>query len=332
MDRRRFVGGVALGCIVAPLPGRAQQAAKVPRIALLTAQPIESPGYRVLRDSLRKGLREHGYVEGKNIIVEYRSAGGSLEQIPALAGELARLQVEVIVTGSSPLALAVRQVTTTIPIVATVMGDPVEEGLAASLARPGGNVTGLTYLGPELIPKRLELLKQMLPSATRAAAIWHRDVFGAHPMNELLNEAKDVARMMGVQLQLVEVRGPGELEVAFSTIVREHPDALVVFPSPALYSAQERIVELAAKHRLPSIYFAREFVAIGGLISYGPSIADLFRRGATYVDKILKGAKPGNLPIEQPTTFELVINLKTAQALGITIPQSLLVRAEEVIQ
>jgi putative ABC transport system substrate-binding protein len=212
------------------------------------------------------------------------------------------------------------------------MGDPVEDGLAASLARPGGNVTGLTFLGPELVLKRLELLKQMLPTVSRAAALWHRDVLGERRMKEVQSEAAAAARTMGVQLQLVEIRGSGELDGAFSAIAREHADALVVLPSGVLYAEQRRIVDLAARHRLPTMYSVREWVANGGLVSYGSSLADLQRRSATYVDRILKGAKPGDLPIEQPTKFELVINLKTAKALGITVPQSLLVRADEVIQ
>jgi putative ABC transport system substrate-binding protein len=332
MDRRTFVGGVALGSVVAPFSVHAQQAANVARVGLLTGLPLESPESQALLDAFRQGLRERGYVEGQNIVIEYRSAGWKFERIPDLASELVRLKVDVIAVGSTEVARAVRQVTTTVPIVASAMGDPVEDGLVASLARPGGNVTGFTYLGAELVVKRLELLKAMLPTVSRIAALGQRDAFGDHRMKELLSEAELVARTIGVQLQLVEVRSPGELGGIFSAIARERIDALVVLPSSALFLAQKRIIELAATHRLPAIHFARDFVAIGGLMSYGPSFADLFRRSAIYVDKILKGAKPGDLPIEQPTKFELVINLKTAKALGLTIPQSLLLRADEVIQ
>ncbi len=332
MDRRRFVGGVALGFIVAPLAAHAQPAAKIPRVGLLAVPPLESPAFQPSLEAWRKGLRERGYVEGQNIVVEYRSAGGKFEQIPALASEMVGLKLDVIVVGTSQVARAVQQVTTTIPIVAVVMGDPVADGVAASLARPGGNITGLTYFGPELVLKRLEVLKNLLPTVSRIAVLWHRDAFGERTINTVLSEAEAVSRSMGVQLKLVEVRGPGELDGAFSAIIRDRPDALFVFPSVALFFEQKRIVELAATNRLPAMYFAGEFVAIGGLISYGGSAADLFRRGATYVDKIIKGAKPGDLPIEQPIQLELVINLKTAKALGITVPQSVLLRADEVIQ
>jgi putative tryptophan/tyrosine transport system substrate-binding protein len=330
MDRRRFLGGVAFGFIVAPPAVHAQ--AKVPRLGFLTVLPFESTETQALLDAFRQGLRERGYMEGQNIAIEYRSAGGRIEQVAGLASELALLKVDVIVTGTSPLARFVQQATTTIPIVAAVMGDPVEEGLATSLARPGGNVTGLTYLGPELVFKRLELLKQILPAVSRIAALWSRDAFGERMMKDVLSEADVEARKMGVQLQLVEVRRPGEIEAAFSEIVRGQAEALLVLPSVMLYVEQKRIVELAAKHRLPSIYFLKESVVNGGLISYGPSSVDVYRRAAIYVDKILKGAKPGDLPIEQPTKFELMLNLKTAKALGLTIPQLVLLRADEVIQ
>jgi ABC-type uncharacterized transport system substrate-binding protein len=217
------MGGVALGFVVAPFAAHAQQAVKVPRLGFLTQPPIESPEMRALLDAFRQGLRDRGYVEGQNIVIEYRSAGGKFEQVPGLARELTHQRVDIIVTGTSPMARAVQQVTTTIPMVAYVMGDPIEEGLAASLARPGGNVTGLTFLGLELVLKRLELLKQMLPAISRIAALWHRDAFGERRMKEVLSEAEVAARTMGVRLQPVEICGPGELDGAFSTIAREHP-------------------------------------------------------------------------------------------------------------
>ena len=291
---------------------------------------LESPEIRGVLDSFRQGLRERGYVEGQNTVIEYRSADGKIERLPALAAELARLKVDLIIAGSTPMARAAQQATSTIPIVAPVMGDPVGDGLVASLARPGGNITGSTFLSPELVPKRLALLKEALPKVSRVAALWHPGAFGDRTTRDMLKQTEAAARALGVQLQLVEVRGLDEIDRAFSTMTKERPDALVVFPSPMLFGGRSRIVDLAAKHRLPSMTGNREYVEVGGLIAYGASVTDLYRRAATYVDKILKGAKPADLPVEQPTRFELVINLKTAKALGLTIPQSLLGRADEV--
>ncbi|TMH37157.1 MAG: ABC transporter substrate-binding protein [Betaproteobacteria bacterium] len=332
MDRRKFVGLVALGGMLRPLAGYAQQRAKVPRIGVLAIVPLQSPGMQALVDALEQGLRDRGYIDGKTVLIEYRSAGGKFEQFPNLAGELIALNVDVIVVGTSRAARIVRQATTTIPIVAVAMGDPVEDGLAASLARPGGNVTGLTYIGAELVAKRLALLREMLPSASRVAVLLQAGE-SQRETNEMLAEAEIVARAMSVQLQVVGVRGTDDLDSAFSAMAQKRTDALVVSQnSGLLFAERQRIVDLAAKYRLPSIYYAREFVAAGGLISYGSSAADLFKRAAFYIDRILKGAKPGDLPIEQPTKFELVINLQTAKALRLAIPQSLLLRADEVIQ
>jgi putative ABC transport system substrate-binding protein len=330
--RRTFIGTLAGALLTAPLATEAQQAAKVARIGCLVWLPLESPEARVPLEAFRQGLRERGYVEGQNIVIEYRSADGKIDRLPGLGTELARLKVDLIVVANTPMARAVQQATTTIPIVAWAMGDPVGDGLVASLARPGGNITGLTFLGPELVPKRLGLLKEALPKVTRIAALWHSGIFGERTTRDMLKGTEAAARALGVQLQLVEVRGPDEFDRAFSTMTRERADALIVFPSPALFNERRRIVALATKHRLPSMFNAREFVELGGLIGYGASITDLSRRAATYVDKILKGTKPADLPVEQPTKFELVINLKTAKALGLTIPQSLLQRADEVIQ
>ncbi len=330
----RLIGLVvlALGLILAPLAAETQQPPKVARIGYLLTGSLESPETRALLDAFRQGLRERGYVEGQNIVIEYRAADGKIDRFPGLATEMARLQPDLIVAGNTPAARAVQQATTAIPIVAYAMGDPVGDGLVANLSRPGGNVTGLTFLGPELIPKRFELLKQAVPTVSRIAALWHPGAFGEGTTREMLKQTEAAARTLGVQLQLVGVRSPDEFDRAFSTMTREHADALIVFPSPMLFIERRRIVTLAARHRLPSMSVAREFVELGGLISYGASIADLTRRGATYVDKILKGAKPADLPVEQPTKFELVINMKTAKALGLTIPQSILVRADEIIQ
>jgi ABC-type uncharacterized transport system substrate-binding protein len=302
------------------------------RIGYLLPGSLESPETRVILEALRQGLREHGYVEGQNIVIEYRAADGKMERLPKLATELVRLKVELIIAASTPLARAVQQATTTIPIVAPALGDPVGDGFAASLARPGGNITGSTFLGPGLVPKRLELLKEALPRVSRVAALWHPGAFGEHTTQEMFKETEAVARKLEVQLQFVEVRSPDELERAFSMMTRERAAALLTFPSPMLYSQRRVLVSLAAKHRLPSMFNAKEFVELGGLIAYGASVPDLNRRAGTYVDKILKGARPGDLPIEQPTKFELVINLKTAKALGLTIPQSLLQRADQVIE
>ena len=330
--RRAFIGTLTGGLLVAPLAAHAQQAGKVARIGFLVTGSLESPETRVGLEAFRQGLRERGYVEGQNIVIEYRFADGKIDRLPGLATELARLKVDLIVARSTPVARALQQATTTIPIVAAVMGDPVGDRFVASLARPGGNITGLSFLGPELVPKRLELLKEALPKVSRVAALWHPDDFGERTTRDMLKQTEAAARTLGVHLQLVGVRGPNELDRAFSTMTKERAEALIMFPSPILSSEGRRIVDLAAKHRLPSMFAGRVFVELGGLLSYGASITDLIRRSATYVDKILRGAKPADLPVEQPTKFELVINLKTAKALGLTIPQSLLLRADEVIQ
>ncbi len=331
ITRRAFVGTLT-GLLAAPLGAGAQQPAKVARIGFLVTGSLESPETRISLDAFRQGLRERGYVEGQNIVIEYRAADGKIERLPGLAIELARLKVDLIVAGSTPQARAAQQATKTIPIVAGVMGDPVGDGLVASLSRPGGNITGLTFLGPELVPKRLELLKEALPRVSRVAALWHPGAFSDRTTADMLKQTEAAARTLGVQLQLVGVRGSDEFDRAFSTMVNERADALIVFPSPMLFNERRRIVDLTAKRRLPAMYNAREYAALGGLMAYGASITDLTRRSATYVDRILKGAKPGDLPIEQPTKFELVINLKTAKALGLTIPPSLLQRADEVMQ
>ena len=331
MNRRAFVaGGVAL--LAAPRGGEAQQAAKVARIGYLGTGSLESPEIQANLNAFRQGLTDLGYVEGPGIHIEYRTADGKLEQLAALATELVRLKVDIIVAAATPAARAAQQATTTIPVVAVAMGDPVRDGLVASLARPGANITGSTFLGPELVPKRLEILKEAIPKISRVAALWHPGAFSERTTQDMLKETERVARALGVHLQLVEARRADEFDRAFTAMTNKRADALVTFPSPMLYSERRRLVGLAAKHRLPSMFNAREFVELGGLMAYGASIADLNRRAAIYIDKILKGAKPADLPVEQPTKFELVINLKTAKALGLTIPQSLLLRADEVIQ
>jgi ABC-type uncharacterized transport system substrate-binding protein len=318
--------------IMRPVQLRAQQMGKIPRIGYLMTGSRESFVARQGTDAFREGLHERGYAEGQNIVVEYRNAEGNIERFPGLAAELVRLKVDVIVAANTPVGLAAKQATTTIPIVVSVMGDPVEDGLVASLARPGGNITGLTFLGPELVPKRIELLKDALPGISRVSVLWHPGGYGERTTKDMLSQAEAAATAVGFQLRLVDARGAGDFDRAFSVIAAEHADALMIFPSPMFFNERRQIVELAAKYQLPSISVAKEFVQIGGLISYGASIYDLVERSATFVDKILKGAKPSDLPVEQPTTFELAINLKTAKTLGITIPQSLIYRADEVIE
>ena len=329
MDRRAFLGTLTGGLLAAPLAAEAQ-AGKVARIGYLVTGSLESlEPTRV--DALRQGLREHGYLEGQNILIEYRAADGRVERLPALAAELARLKVDVIVAVATPAGRAAQQATTTIPIVVVAMGDPVRDGLVASLARPGGNVTGSTFLGPELVPKRLELFKEALPSISRIAVLWHPGAFSERTIGDMLKETEATSRTLGMLLQLAEVRGAGDLGRAFSAMSKNRADALFVFPSSMLFNERRRIVAFAAKHRLPSMFNAREFVELGGLMGYGANVTDLNRRAAIYVDRILKGSKPGDLPVEQPTKFELVINLKTAKTLGLTIPPSLLQRADQVI-
>jgi putative ABC transport system substrate-binding protein len=332
VKRRAFITLLGGAAATWPLATRAQQAPKIARIGYLVTGSLDSPETRKSSDAFRQGLNELGYIEGQNIVIEYRAADGKIERLPALAAELARLKLDLIVAGATPAGLAAQQAFTTTPIVVTAMGDPVRDGLVASLARPGGNITGTTFLGPELVPKRLALLKEVLPKISRVAVLWHPGAFGERTIRDMLNEVADAATTLGMQLQLVEVRQPNELDHAFSTMARERAEALFQFPSTMLFSERRRIVELAAMHRLPSMFNERSFVQFGGLIAYGVSITELNRRSATYVDKILKGAKPSDLPVEQPTKFELVVNLKTAKALGVDIPATVLTRADEVIE
>jgi putative ABC transport system substrate-binding protein len=332
VDRRAFLSTVAGSLLAAPLTAEAQQPARVPRIGFLITGLLGSPETKASLDAFRQGLRDSGYVEGQNILIEYRGADGYIERLPGLATELIRLKVDLIVAGATPAGRAARQATTTIPIVVTAMGDPVGDGLVASLARPGGNLTGTTFLGPRLVSKHLELVKEALPRASIVAILRHPGAFAESTMKGMLREAEAAAKTLRIRLYFADVRSPNELEGAFSTMRTGQPDAFVVFPTPMLFAERRRIVALAVKHRLPSVFNNREAVELGGLMGYGTSILELQRRTATYVDKILKGARPADLPVEQPTKFELVINLQTARALGLTIPQSLLQRADQVIE
>ena len=329
IDRRTFLAGTGAVLLVAPLAAEAQQAARIARIGYLVPNLGASPE---THEAFRQGLRDLGYVEGRNLVIEYRSAEGKLERLPALAAELVALKVDVIVAPNTVAALAAKQATRTLPIVFAAAADPVTSGLVTSLARPGGNVTGLSNLAPELVGKGLELVRQAVPGISRVAVLWQPGAIDERTEKDRLKRADVAARALGVRLQVVEARGPEDFDRAFSDMTRARSDALTVLGSSMFDTERRRLVALAAKNRLPAVYAWREFVDAGGLMSYGANLADMYRRAATYVDKILKGARPGDLPVEQPTKFELVINLKTAKALGLTIPPALLARADEVIQ
>jgi putative ABC transport system substrate-binding protein len=329
IDRRTFLAGTGAVLLTAPLAAEAQQTAKVARIGYLATNLAAVPH---LPDAFRQGLRDLGYVEGRTVVIEYREAKGKFERLPALAAELVALKVDVILAGGTPATLAAKRATRTLPIVFTAVADPVSSGLVISLAQPGGNVTGLSVLAPELVGKCLEQLKQAVPGVSRVAVLWQPGAVGEATERDMLKEAEVAARALGVRLQFVEARGPEDFDTAFSEMIRTRAGALTVLTSSMLFGKRRRLVDLAAKNRLPALYPWREGVDAGGLMAYGPNLPDLFRRAATYVDKILKGAKPRDLPVEQPTKFELVVNLKAAKALGLTIPPSVLVRADEIIQ
>jgi len=328
MDRRAFIGGLAGGLLAAPLAAEAQQAGKVVRIGLLSYAASDSASAARWK-AFRDGLRELGYVEGQNVIFESRWGDGQVGRLRGLAAELIDAKVDILVTATSEAALAAKQATSSIPIVTATGADPVELGLVASLARPGGNVTGVFSMSNELAGKRLELLKQLIPRVSRVAFLRDSDN-RASALN--LREAESAARTLGLTVQGVGVRGPRELDAAFVAMKRARADAVIVGENTPFFADRRRIADLAVMHRLPTVAQAKEYAEAGGLVSYGPDYPDQFRRAVTFVDKILKGAKPGDLPIEQPTKFELVINLKTAKALGLTIPPSLLGRADEVFQ
>jgi putative ABC transport system substrate-binding protein len=330
MNRRpRLVLALMAGALAAPLASFAQQPAKIARIGFLHAASPEGIG-DVHLQAFRDGLRELGYVEGKNLQLEVRWGEGKLERLPALAAELVQAKVDIIVAATSPSVAAARQATRVIPIVMPTSSDPVGDGLVASLAHPGGNITGLSQMAPELGEKRLQLLKEIFPKVSHAMAVlWNPAYVG---MRARFQQAQVAAPAVGLTVRSVEVRDTRELDAAFEAIAREHPEALLLLVDPFTFSQRSRIVEFAAEQRLPAIYESRDFVDVGGLISYGPNIPDQFRRAAAYVDKILRGAKPADLPIEQPTKFELVINMRAAKALGIKLPESILLRADRVIE
>jgi putative ABC transport system substrate-binding protein len=279
-----------------------------------------------------QGLRELGYTEGQNLAIERRFADGSPDRLPELAAQLVSAKPDIIVAFSTTAARPAREATGTIPIVAFGMADPVADGLVASLARPGGNVTGTTFLGPELVAKRLQLLREVVPGLSRVAALWHPHAYSERTMAGVLNEIEGAARTLGLELQLVPASGPDDFAGAFAAIAREHADALIVMPSPMLFGEYGRIVGIAAQSRLPATGAAREFADLGGLMSYGVNLPELARQTAPYVDKILKGAKPTELPVQQPIKFELVINLRAARELGLTISREFLLVADDVVE
>jgi putative ABC transport system substrate-binding protein len=329
MKRREFIGLLGGAAATWPLAVRAQQpAGRVYRVGYLSIASREQQLHHF--KAFEEGLRSLGYRVGENVVIEYRSANGEMEQLPALVADLVRLGVDIIVTGANASTVAVTKVTTTIPIVTTNSADPIGTGLVASLSRPGGNITGLSVdTGNDIHAKRLELLKDTLPNLSRAGILWNPDFT---PNRSRLTATREAARKLGLALVPVEARGLDELEQAFATMVREHAQAFVVLGEPVLFNYRGQIGIMALKNRLPAGSSLREFAEAGLLMTYGVDLRDLHRRAAAFVDKIFKGAKPGDLPFEQPTKFELVINLKTAKALGLTVPPTLLGRADEVIE
>jgi putative tryptophan/tyrosine transport system substrate-binding protein len=326
---RRKLFHVISGILLLALsfPAQAQQPLKVARIGYLTASSLSAVAFRI--EAFRQGLRELGYVEGKNIVIEWRSPEGKADRLPGLAVELVRLNADVIVSGGPAATRAAKEATATIPIVMTQDTDPVGSGFVASLARPGGNITGLATLSPEISGKQLELLKEIVPRLSRVAVIGNSTNPGnAHE----LKEAEVAAGAFGLQLQYLDVLGPKDIETALRAATNGRAEALLVLGNPVLNAHRRQVADFAVKSRLPTTYTRPEFVEAGGLMTYAVSYDDLFRRAAIYVDKILKGAKPADLPVEQPTKFELVINLKTAKQMGVAIPQSVLYRADKVIK
>ncbi len=331
MNRRETVFALlALGLLAAPLSSLAQQVAKVRRIGILSGRSRSTPSNPdVTFDAFTQGMRELGYIEGKNLTIEGRFADGKYERLPGLAAELVRMNLEVIVTHGTPPSEVLQRATRTIPIVAVAMGDPVASGIAASLARPGGNITGLSLMNIDLTPKRFELLKLIMPALSRVAVLMNPGNSG-HPA--ILKSVQAAAQPLGVKILPVDARTPDEIEHGFAAMKRERADAVIILGDPFFPGQRRQITELVARNRLPSMFYFREDVEAGGLMSYGQNITDFYRHAATYVDKILKGAKPGELPIEQPTKIHLAINRKTAKALGLTVPQELLLRADVVIE
>jgi putative ABC transport system substrate-binding protein len=318
---------LAIFLLTSVCPAEAQQPTKVPRIGYLGGASTSANAARI--EAFRQGLRELGYVEGKNIVIEWRSSEGKADRLPGLAAELVRLKVDVIVTGGAAATRPAKEATVTIPIVMAQDNDPVGNGFVASLARPGGNITGLATLAPELSGKLLELLKETVPRLSRVAVLGTSTIPGS---GQMLREVELAAEAFGVKLQYLDVLSPKDIEPAFRAAGKGRADAVLVLGGPVLVSHRTQIADLTAKNRLPAVYGQAEFMDAGGLMFYGASITEMFRRAATYVDKILKGAKPADLPVEQPTKFEFIINLKAAKQIGLTIPPNVLARADKVIR
>ena len=328
MERRTFLAMVPGSLLAAPRVAEAQQPGKVWRIGVLSSG--SSSAAREARiDAFKRGLRELGYVEGRNIVIESRWGQGQYENLPGLAAELVRLKMDVILTAAVPAIRAAKEATRTIPIVMAVVVDPVETGLVASFARPGGNITGLSVRTPELVGKQFGLLKEIVPKASRVAVLWNPGNLGNPPQ---LRAAELAARTLGMRLQSLEARNPREIDSAFAAMTKEAAAALVVLVDTMFIDRRTQIADLAARRRLPAVYGGLEHVESGGLLAYAPNFLDNYGRAAVFVDKILRGANPGDLPIEQSTKFELVINLKTAKALGLTVPPTVLARADAVIE
>jgi putative ABC transport system substrate-binding protein len=333
VKRRTFLAVLAGGAIASPLGAHGQQTAKKPRIGIL------SPGLSEVRDSTFKmlnafteGLHELGYSEGQNILIERAYAGWNSDRLRELTVQFVSRKVDLLVAVSTTAARAAKGATSTLPIVAIGMADPVADELVASLGRPGDNVTGTSFLGPELVAKRLQLLREVVPALSRVAALWHPNAYSERTMRGLVNETEAAARSLGLPLALIPASNPDDIAGAFVEMRKQRSDALIVLPSPMLYGEYKRIVSIAAENRLRGMGAAREFVDFGGLMSYGVNLSELARQTASYVDKILKGAKPADLPVEQPTKFELVINLKTAKELGLTVSRDFLLVADDVVE
>ena len=327
MQRREFIRLLSVIVAAWPLAARAQQPAKIPRIGFLGNSTATMEANLI--GPLRDGLRELGYEEGRNVIIEFRWADGKYDQFPALVAELLAAKVDVIITAGTPATLAIKKATSTVPLVFIAVGDPVGTGVVPNLGRPGGNITGLSSIAPDLEGKRLELLREVVPKLSHVA-------FFLNPANAFhtasMRQARVAAQSLGIKLQPMEVNKSEQLDGAFASIVKEKPDALLILADRIFLHNRKRMMEFAIQQRLPSVNAYRELVEAGGLISYGPSYEDMHRRAAVYVDKILKGTKPADLPIEQPTKFTLLINLKTAKTLGLTVPPTLVARADELIE
>jgi putative tryptophan/tyrosine transport system substrate-binding protein len=331
MRRREFItflgGAAAASSIACPLAAYAQQAGRIPRVGFMgnSTAALEAN----LVGPFRDGLREFGYEEGRNIAIEYRWAEGHYERFPALVAELIAQKVDVMVTAGTPATLAVKAATTSVPLVMVAVGDPVGTGIVASLGRPGGNITGLSSIAPELEGKRLELLRELIPNLSHIAVLWN-------PINPFhvtsLKQVRDAAALLRMRVQSVEVRASEDIDRALAAITSERPGALLILADRVFLHDRKRLMDFATQNRLPGVYAYRELVEAGGLMSFGPNYADMHRRAANYANKILKGAKPADLPVEQPTKFELFINVKAAKAIGLTIPESFLLRADEVIE